>query len=116
MNELSKMDGKKKFRMIESVSVMPDKIYNENEDFIEKYQHKIFDRHLGREAKGILKTKLDELTLSVTLYNEYSMKKEGIEGVIEKTDIHHTDFVYDFDEETGKGIGLSKTEREGNIL
>lgn len=116
VNELSKMDGKKKFRMIESVSVMPDKIYNENEDFIEKYQHKIFDRHLGREAKGILKTKLDELTLSVTLYNEYSMKKEGIEGVIEKMDIHHTDFVYDFDEETGKGIGLSKTEREGNIL
>lgn len=116
VNELSKMDGKKKFRMIESVSVMPDKIYNENEDFIEKYQHKIFDRHLGREAKGILKTKLNELTLSVTLYNEYSMKKEGIEGVIEKTDIHHTDFVYDFDEETGKGIGLSKTEREGNIL
>ena len=56
VNELSKMDGKKKFRMIESVSVMPDKIYNENEDFIEKYQHKIFDRHLGREAKGILKT------------------------------------------------------------
>ena len=40
----------------------------------------------------------------------------GIEGVIEKTDIHRTDFVYDFDEETGKGIGLSKTEREGNIL
>ena len=116
VNELSKMDGKKKFRMIESVSVMPDKIYNENEDFIEKYQHKIFDRHLGREAKGILKTKLNELTLSVTLYNEYSMKKEGIEAVIEKTDIHHTDFVYDFDEETGKGIGLSKTEREGNIL
>ena len=116
VNELNKMDGKKKFRMIESVSVMPDKIYNENEDFIEKYQHKIFDRHLGREAKGILKTKLNELTLSVTLYNEYSMKKEGIEGVIEKTDIHHTDFVYDFDEETGKGIGLSKTEREGNIL
>lgn len=34
VNELSKMDGKKKFRMIESVSVMPDKIYNENEDFI----------------------------------------------------------------------------------
>lgn len=114
VNELSKMDGKKKFRMIESVSVMPDKIYNENEDFIEKYQHKIFDRHLGREAKGILKTKLDELTLSVTIYNKYS--KEGIEGVIEKTDIHRTDFVYDFDEETGKGIGLSKTEREGNIL
>ena len=62
----------------------------------------------------ILKTKLDELTLSVTIYNKYS--KEGIEGVIEKTDIHRTDFVYDFDEETGKGIGLSKTEREGNIL
>lgn len=114
VNELSKMDGKKKFRMIESVSVMPDKIYNENEDFIEKYQSEIYDRHLGREAKEILKTKLDELTLSVTIYNKYS--KEGIEGVIEKTDIHRTDFVYDFDEETGKGIGLSKTEREGNIL
>ena len=114
VNELSKMDGKKKFRMIESVSVMPDKIYNENEDFIEKYQSEIYDRHLGREAKEVLKTKLDELTLSVTIYNKYS--KEGIEGVIEKTDIHRTDFVYDFDEETGKGIGLSKTEREGNIL
>lgn len=114
VNELSKMDGKKKFRMIESVSVMPDKIYNENEDFTEKYQSEIYDRHLGREAKEILKTKLDELTLSVTIYNKYS--KEGIEGVIEKTDIHRTDFVYDFDEETGKGIGLSKTEREGNIL
>lgn len=114
VNELSKMDGKKKFRMIESVSVMPDKIYNENEDFIEKYQSEIYDRHLGREAKEILKTKLDELTLSITIYNKYS--KEGIEGVIEKTDIHRTDFVYDFDEETGKGIGLSKTEREGNIL
>lgn len=49
VNELSKMDGKKKFRMIESVSVMPDKIYNENEDFIEKYQSEIYDRHLGRE-------------------------------------------------------------------
>lgn len=114
VNELSKMDGKKKFRMIESVSVMPDKIYNENEDLIEKYQSEIYDRHLGREAKEILKTKLDELTLSVTIYNKYS--KEGIEGVIEKMDIHRTDFVYDFDEETGKGIGLSKTEREGNIL
>lgn len=81
VNELSKMDGKKKFRMIESVSVMPDKIYNENEDFIEKYQSEIYDRHLGREAKEILKTKLDELTLSITIYNKYS--KEGIEGVIE---------------------------------
>ena len=68
------------------------------------------------EFRTTVKTKLDELTLSVTLYNEYSMKKEGIEGFIEKTDIHHTNFVYDFDEETGKGIGLSKTEREGNIL
>lgn len=114
VNELSKMDGKKKFRMIESVSVMPNKIYNENEDFIEKYQSEIYDRHLGREAKEILKTKLDELTLSITIYNKYS--KEGIDGVIKKTDIHRTDFVYDFDEETGKGIGLSKTEREGNIL
>lgn len=114
VNELSKMDGKKKFRMIESVSVMPNKIYNENEDFIEKYQSEIYDRHLGREAKEILKTKLDELTLSITIYNKYS--KKGIDGVIKKTDIHRTDFVYDFDEETGKGIGLSKTEREGNIL
>lgn len=114
VNELSKMDGKKKFRMIESVSVMPDKIYNENEDFIEKYQSEIYDRYLGREVKEILKTKLDELTLSITIYNKYT--KEGIDGVIEKTDIHRTDFVYDFDEETGKGIGLSKTEREGNIL
>lgn len=116
VNELSKREVEKNFRMIKSVSVMPDKIYNENEDFIEKYQSEICDRHLGREAKGILKTKLDELTLSVTLYNEYSMKKEGIEGFIEKTDIHHTDFVYDFDEEAGKGIGLSKTEREVNIF
>ena len=102
--------------MIKSVSVMPDKIYNENEDFIERYQRKICNRHLGKEAKGILKTKLDELTLSVTLYNEYSNKREGIEGVIEKTDIHRTDFMYDFDEDTGKGIGLSKTEREENIF
>lgn len=54
------------------------------------------------------------MTLSITIYNKYS--KEGIDGVIKKTDIHRTDFVYDFDEETGKGIGLSKTEREGNIL
>ena len=48
--------------------------------------------------------------------NEYSNKREGIEGVIEKTDIHRTDFMYDFDEDTGKGIGLSKTEREENIF
>ena len=54
------------------------------------------------------------MLLKQHVYNKYS--KEGIEGVIEKTDIHRTDFVYDFDEETGKGIGLSKTEREGNIL
>lgn len=116
VNELSKRKVEENFRMIKSVSVMPDKIYNENEDFIERYQRKICNRHLGKEAKGILKTKLDELTLSVTLYNEYSNKREGIEGVIEKTDIHRTDFMYDFDEDTGKGIGLSKTEREENIF
>lgn len=116
VNELSKRKVEENFRMIKSVSVMPDKIYNENEDFIERYQRKICNRHLGKEAKGILKTKLDELTLSVTLYNEYSNKREGIEGVIEKTDIHRTDFIYDFDEDTGKGIGLSKTEREENIF
>lgn len=51
--------------MIKSISVIPDEIYNENQEFIENYQEIICARYLGQEAKAILNSKLNELTLSV---------------------------------------------------
>lgn len=115
VNELSKREGAEKFRMIQSISVIPDKIYYENMDLIEQYKQMGKSRYLGKEAKAILKAKLDDLTISVTLYNQHSWS--GIDkSVIENTDIHRTNYVYDFDEDTGRGIGLSATELEENNM
>ena len=44
--------------MIKSISVIPDEIYNENQEFIENYQEIICARYLGQEAKAILNSKL----------------------------------------------------------
>lgn len=115
INELSKREVQKKFRMIKSISVIPDEIYNENQEFIENYQEIICARYLGQEAKAILNSKLNELTLSVTLYNRGSWI--GIDkDVIKNTDIHRSMYEYVFDENTGKGIGLSRKTMEDDFM
>ena len=101
--------------MIKSISVIPDEIYNENQEFIENYQEIICARYLGQEAKAILNSKLNELTLSVTLYNRGSWI--GIDkDVIKNTDIHRSMYEYVFDENTGKGIGLSRKTMEDDFM
>ena len=115
INELSKREVQEKFRMIKSISVIPDEIYNENQEFIENYQEIICARYLGQEAKAILNSKLNELTLSVTLYNRGSWI--GIDkDVIKNTDIHRSMYEYVFDENTGKGIGLSRKTMEDDFM
>lgn len=105
------------FRMIHSVSVMPDVIYDENVEFIEKALRFVHTPNIGSEARAILRSKLQELSLSVTIYN--GKDRQWIEGEIPveitcdrriHSGIYRCKYGYDFDEATLSGEGLVKAK------
>ncbi len=104
-------EARKEFRAIHSITVIPDKIYEENKRVIEYVVDFLSNGGVDAKVRKKLKSKLAELTLNVNLYYQFP---EGIDKAATFLDVHRTWFIYDFDEEQGVGLGLclDKTENE----
>lgn len=107
-------NARKDFRGIQSITVMPEKIYRENLEEIEEIQELFRTPHTARGIRKLQKARLAELTLSLN-------PRYGLPGSIDKEniqpfDIHRTRLEYDFDGETGLGLRLDKMEDEEIFL
>ena len=107
--EYSKQETDEKFRNIQSITVVPDSIYDENQIIFEKSIEVLECSHIGRNVKSVFTAKLNDLTLNLNCYG--NMKGIDVATVGEKEnrkilDIHRTSLKYEFDEETSRGRGL----------
>lgn len=107
--EYSKQETDEKFRNIQSITVVPDSIYDENQIIFEKSIEVLECPHIGRNVKSVFTAKLNDLTLNLNRYG--NMKGVDVATVGEKgnckiLDIHRINLKYEFDRETGKGCGL----------
>lgn len=92
------------FRRINSVTVMPDKIYDKYSNLIECITDFLETSNVDRSVRSILKSKLASITLSVNIYHQLP---KGIDrSTIKPLDIYRTNLKYDFDESIGNGMGL----------
>lgn len=106
----------KDFRKINSITVMPDAVYNENQKLIENIVGFLKVHGISRGVRKIFYEKLSSLTMDIGMFsakNKYVPDNVDI-STIENTQIHRTCLTYDFDEVTGKGRGLVMGEAEEN--
>lgn len=116
LQELNPLDfdldeARKEFRAIRSMTVIPESIYEEYAGTIDCIHDFLEEGHLGKEIRKILKNKLAELTLGVNLYYKIP---DGIDRQPAFLDVHRANLAYEFDEESGRGLGLvlNKPEQE----
>lgn len=107
--EYSKQETDEKFRNIQSITVVPDSIYDENQIIFEKSIEVLESPYIGRNVKSVFITKLNDLTLNLNRYG--NMKGVDAATIGEKEnrkilDIHRTSLKYEFDGETSRGRGL----------
>lgn len=108
--EYDEEKAKDDFRNIRSITVIPEKIYNQNYDFIQEMQTLLNTPHMDKGLRQILKSRLAALTMNLNI--NYGIP-EGIDkGTIGTFDIHRTRLEYDFDGYTGRGLLLDKMEDE----
>ena len=101
-----------KVRDIKSITVIPDTIYEENQELFEEVE----DRYLSKERKQEIRTKLQDLTMGINLRTCFG-HPDGIDkAAIGSTDIHRTQFVYEVDCETLQGRGLLLGEKADSIF
>jgi CRISPR-associated endonuclease/helicase Cas3 len=102
--EYNKAEADENFRSIDSITVIPDKIYNENQNMLENILDVLTDMPSEYGAKNILKNKLASLTLSLNVYGIFPQNVD--KATLKNTEIHRTNLWYDFDVNAGKGLGL----------
>jgi len=113
----SKKDVDYDFREINSITLIPDDEYYNSCDIIEKEIELLQTPRVDREIRQLIRSDILDRTLSLNLYsNKYGV--DGIDTCIEGTNIHRTSMRYEFDEETGTGIGLDLFNKndEDNFL
>lgn len=111
--EYSKVEADEQFRKINSITVVPDVVYENNRSVFEECTTLIKEPHIGRVIKSILNAKMTSLTLSLNLF--YGRYPEGVDKtLISKTNIHRACLSYEFDPTTlsGRGLLLKKPEDE----
>lgn len=97
-------------RDIRSVTIVPENVYVENQNLFEYGVEFLKKPNMSREARSLIKSKLENLTLSLNLYQKFPAEVDRITiGVSENrkiTDIHRAQYNYEFDIESGKGRGI----------
>lgn len=113
--EYDKKEADEQFRMIKSITVVPETVYIEHQDTFDLCRNLLGRANIGREVKNVLRSKLEDLTLSLNLYHKYP---EGVDRAPVGQDIriHRADLQYKFDETTGKGCGLILKSRNEESL
>lgn len=111
--EYSKAETDEEFRKINSITVIPDSVYENNRIIFEECTTLIKEPHIGRAIKSILNSKIISLTLSLNLF--YGKYPEGVDKArIEGTNVHRANLFYEFSPVTmsGRGLLLEKQEDE----
>ena len=129
--DYTKEEADQEFRKIDSITVMPDKIYRENRDMVLGSLHFLTAPYVGREAKALVRSKLNDLTLNINCYfGRYPDKidkgiiypdngdTENYKYKTQMMEIHRSQYKYDFDEINccGSGLLLDSVEEEEFFL
>ena len=119
--EYTKKEVDKQFRGIESITVMPDRTYDENQEFIEKSVEILSTAHVDQAVKTVFRKKLEDLAVSVSGFKGKKMQVDqmtiGQKDQKRVTNIHRASVKYEFDEDTCRGRGLVPGEEEtGNFF
>lgn len=97
-------------RDIRSVTIVPENVYVENQNLFEYGVEFLKKPNMSREAKSLIKSKLENLTLSLNLYQKFPAEVDrttiGLSENRKITDIHRAQYNYEFDIESGKGRGI----------
>lgn len=97
-------------RDIRSVTIVPENIYVENQNLFEYGVEFLKKPNMSREARSLIKSKLENLTLSLNLYQKFPAEVDrttiGLSENRKITDIHRAQYNYEFDIESGKGRGI----------
>lgn len=97
-------------RDIRSVTIVPENVYVENQKLFEYGVEFLKKPNMSREARSLIKSKLENLTLSLNLYQKFPAEVDrttiGLSENRKITDIHRAQYNYEFDIESGKGRGI----------
>lgn len=108
--EYDAKEAQKEFRAIQSITVMPDAVYDQNYEMIQSIADLLGTPQVDISIKKMLKSKLADMTLSLSMLHGIP---EGIDKcTIGLFDIHRTALKYDFEGDAGLGLVLGKVEDE----
>ena len=97
-------------RDIRSVTIVPENVYVENQNLFEYGVEFLKKPNMSREARSLIKSKLENLTLSLNLYQKFPAEVDrttiGLSENRKISDIHRAQYNYEFDIERGKGRGI----------
>lgn len=97
-------------RDIRSVTIVPENVYVENQNLFEYGVEFLKKPNMSREARSLIKSKLENLTLSLNFYQKFPAEVDrttiGLSENRKITDIHRAQYNYEFDIESGKGRGI----------
>ena len=112
--EYDAKEAQEEFRAIQSITVMPDAVYNDNLEEIESIKKLLSMPYTDMGSRKLQKARLAELTLSLNL--RYGLPDGVDKETIGIFEIHRTRLKYDFDGNTGLGLQLDKVEDEDIFL
>lgn len=91
-------------------TIVPENVYVENQNLFEYGVEFLKKPNMSREARSLIKSKLENLTLSLNLYQKFPAEVDrttiGLSENRKITDIHRAQYNYEFDIESGKGRGI----------
>lgn len=101
-------------RNINSITIVPERIYQEKKEVFDAGIEFLSKPNIGRETRSLIKSKLQDLTLSLPIYQKFPEKVDkktvGNGRKRKVMDIHRATYKYEFEFETGKGMGLIMQE------
>lgn len=110
-------------RNINSITIVPERIYQEKKEVFDAGIEFLSKPNIGRETRSLIKSKLQDLTLSLPIYQKFPEKVDkktiGNGRKRKVMDIHRATYKYEFDFENGKSMGLimqEELETDGEFM
>lgn len=114
--EYSRQEADDRFRNINTVSVIPDEVYDDNAELIGRCFEIINSRYVSVEVRSIFRSKIDDMTVSLSMYGG-KVYPAGVDNtVIFNSDIRRCSLKYEFDEESLTGRGLLKEQPDEMVF
>ncbi len=114
--EYSRQEADDRFRNINTVNVIPDEVYDDNAELIGRCFEIINSRYVSAEVRSIFRSKIDDMTVSLSMYGG-KVYPAGVDNtVIFNSDIRRCSLKYEFDEESLTGRGLLKEQPDEMVF